>query len=97
MKTILVVDDSAENLKIVESMLKDKYSLILVKTGEKAIRYLENNVVDLVLLDILMPDMDGFETYEKIRKTKLNENVPVIFLTADMESGSEIKGLKMGQ
>lgn len=96
MKKILVVDDSVENLKIVENVLKDTYKLILVKSGEKALAYLDRNIVDLVLLDIMMPDMDGFETYEKIRKLDLNSDVPVIFLTADVDSGSEIKGLKMG-
>lgn len=96
MKKILVVDDSAENLKIVESVLRDSYKLILVKSGEKALDYLEKNPVDLVLLDILMSGMDGFETYEKIRTLKLNQNVPVIFLTADADSESEVKCLKMG-
>lgn len=96
MKKILVVDDSAENLKIVESVLKESYKLILVKSGEKALDYLEKNPVDLVLLDILMSGMDGFETYEKIRTLKLNQNVPVIFLTADADSESEVKCLKMG-
>lgn len=96
MKKILVVDDSAENLKIVESVLKESYKLILVKSGKKALDYLEKNPVDLVLLDILMSGMDGFETYEKIRTLKLNQNVPVIFLTADADSESEVKCLKMG-
>lgn len=96
MKKILVVDDSAENLKIVENVLKDNYRLILVKSGEKALNYLQKNTVDLVLLDIMMPEMDGFETYEKIRESELNKKVPVIFLTADVNSGSEIKGLQMG-
>lgn len=96
MKVVLVVDDSAENLKIVESVLKDTYKLILVKSGEKALAYMAKNPVDLVLLDIMMPDMDGFETYERIRSLSLNSDVPVVFLTADVDSGSEIKGLKMG-
>ena len=85
MKCILVVDDSAANLKFVESVLKEQYKLILVKTGEKALAYLAKNPVDLVLLDIQMPDMDGFETCEKIKELRLNRNVPVIFLTADAD------------
>lgn len=96
MKTIMAVDDSAEILKIVESVLKNDYRLILVKSGEKALSYLSKRTVDLVLLDIMMPDMDGFETYEKIRKSEQNGGVPVIFLTADMDAESEMKGLKMG-
>lgn len=96
MKKILVVDDSVQNLKIVENVLKDKYRLILVKSGIKALAYLEKNDVDLVLLDIIMPEMDGFETYQRIREIKKNEKVPVIFLTADTDSVSEVKGLELG-
>lgn len=96
MKSILVVDDSVENLKFAESVLKDTYKLILIKSGEKALTYLTNNPVDLVLLDIMMPGMNGFEVYSKIRELEINYNVPVIFLTADTDTDSEIKGLKMG-
>lgn len=96
MKKILVVDDLADNLKVVEEVLKEKYKLILVKSGRKALQYLEKNVVDLVLLDILMPEMDGFETYQKIKQIQQNATVPVIFLTADTDSGNEVKGLEMG-
>ncbi|MBE5851583.1 MAG: diguanylate cyclase [Lachnospiraceae bacterium] len=96
MKSILVVDDLAANLKFVESILKDKYRLILVKSGEKAVTFLSKNLVDMVLLDVQMPDMNGFEVYEKMKELHLNHNVPVIFLTADADVESEIKGLKMG-
>ncbi len=96
MKCILVVDDSTTNLKFVESVLKDYYRLILVKSGEQALKYLAKKQVDLVLLDLLMPEMDGFETYEEIKKLGLNKDVPVVFLTADADVESEIRGLKMG-
>ena len=96
MKCILVVDDSAANLKFVESVLKEQYKLVLVKNGEKALTYLTKNPVDLVLLDIKMADIDGFEVFEKIKTLRLNCNVPVIFLTADADVETEIKGLKMG-
>lgn len=96
MKHILVVDDSTTNLKFVESILKDKYKLVLAKSGERALRYLEKNTVDLVLLDLMMPEMDGFETFERIKQLELNKNTPVVYLTADVDVESEIKGLKMG-
>ena len=96
MKSILVVDDLAANLKFVESILKDKYRLILVKSGEKAVTFVSKNLVDMVLLDVQMPDMNGFEVYKKMKELHLNHNVPVIFLTADADVESEIKGLKMG-
>ncbi|MBQ4283840.1 MAG: diguanylate cyclase [Lachnospira sp.] len=96
MKCILVVDDYPTNLKFVESTLKDDYKLILVKSGQKALDYLSKNHVDLVLLDILMPEMDGFETFERIKKLEHNNDVPVVFLTADVDVDNEIKGLQMG-
>lgn len=96
MKNILVVDDSAANLKFVESVLKDKYNLILVKSGEKAFMYLEKHEVDLILLDILMPQMNGFEFYEKMKGLKSRRSVPVVFLTADVDVENEIRGLEMG-
>lgn len=96
MRCILVVDDSAANLKFVESVLRNIYKLILVKSGEQALKYLERNVVDLVLLDILMPEMDGFELFAKIKKMEKNADVPVVFLTADVDADNEIRGLEMG-
>jgi len=96
MKCILVVDDSTTNLKFVENVLKFYYKTVLVKSGEQALKYLMKNPVDLVLLDILMPEMDGFQTYEKIKELELNHSVPVVFLTADVDVETEIKGLEMG-
>ncbi len=95
-KCILAVDDSTTNLKFVENVLKDEYRITPVKTGAQALKFLGKNQVDLVLLDLLMPEMDGFETYERIRMLELNKDVPVVFLTADEDADSEIKGLRMG-
>lgn len=97
MKRIIAVDDNVTNLKMVEQVLKDKYKLILVKSGEKALSYLKDNLVDLILLDIVMPEMDGFEVFEHIKELdNANSTAPVVFLTADTEVGSEVKGLNMG-
>lgn len=96
MKHILVVDDTPTNLGFVESVLKDKYKLALAKSGERALKYLEKTKVDLVLLDIMMQEMDGFETFERIKQLPKNKNTPIIFLTADVNVENEIKGLKMG-
>lgn len=96
MKRILVVDDSTTNLKFVEGVLKDEYKLTLVKSGAQALKFLENNTPDLILLDIMMPEMDGFETFEKIKALDEINNIPVVYLTADVDSESEIRGLEMG-
>ncbi len=92
----MVVDDSIINLKIVETVLKNDYELKLVQSGEEALAYLTNYVVDLVLLDIMMPGKDGYETFEDIKNLENNRNVSVIFLTADSDADSEVKGLEMG-
>ena len=96
MKKILIVDDSPTNLQFVESVLNDKYKLALAKSGERAIKFLEKNKVDLILLDIMMPEMDGFETFECIKQIPLNAETPVVFLTADVDVENEVKGLNMG-
>lgn len=96
MKRILAVDDSTMNLKLVENMIKGEYQLELSGSGFDALAYLENNTVDLVLLDLLMPEMDGMETYDRLRELENGKNVPVIFLTADTDIESEITCLKKG-
>ncbi len=95
-KKILVIDDSAMNLKLVTEALENDYEVIVMESGNKALEYLTKNRVDLVLLDIVMPDMDGFEVYTKIKRTYLNRNVPVAFLTVKEDAATEIRGLKMG-
>ena len=96
MKKILVIDDSPINLKLVEKALESTYEVIGKGSGSEALEYLKENRVDLVLLDIIMPEIDGFEVYAKIRRTYLNRHVPVAFLTAQEETATEIRGLKMG-
>ncbi len=96
MKCIMAVDDSAMNLKLVESMIKGEYRLELFGSGEAALAYLEKNAVDLILLDLMMPEMDGMETYDRLRELENGKTVPVIFLTADADVDSEIACLKKG-
>lgn len=79
-KCILVVDDDAMNLRRTKMILEKQYSVILAETGEKALEKLESNKIDLVLLDIEMPGMNGIETFERM-KGRYDE-IPVIFLTA---------------
>lgn len=96
MKRILAVDDSEMNLRLVENIIKKDYQPVLVQSGAEAISYLKENTVDLILLDLIMPEMDGIETYDQLRGLENGRNVPVIFLTADTESESEIVCLKKG-
>ena len=85
MKKILVVDDNVVNLKVVDKILKlvEDYKPVLIPNGKKALQFLEKNTPDLILLDVLMPEMDGFQVLEEIKKLPAAENIPVLFLTAD--------------
>ena len=96
MYTILVVDDEPANLQMVEYALCDEYEVIPVKSGPMALKYLEGNVPDLILLDIRMPQMDGFEVYEQIKKKEVLQDIPVIFLTAANDVETEENCIEMG-
>lgn len=102
-KWILVVDDDTTNLKAANTILGSAGMRVSgAKSGEQAVRFLQSNKPDLILLDIHMPEMDGFETLAAIRQNQNAENasendsIPVIFLTADDDSEAETKGLKAG-
>ena len=96
MKTILVVDDDRMNLAAARKVLGDIYKVIPVMRGEEAITYLKENPCDMILLDINMPGMDGFQVLEKIRSIKRCESTPVIFLTADNDMETEIRCFREG-
>lgn len=95
-KQILIVDDVTTNLKCLGEILKDNYSLSMAKSGEQAISMLSKVKPDLVLLDVKMPGMDGYETFKEIKNIKGFEDTPIIFLTADTENESELRGLRLG-
>ncbi|MDR0320749.1 MAG: response regulator [Treponema sp.] len=83
LKKILLVDDSEIHLVIAENILKREYDVTSVKSGAEALGLLSKGLVpNLILLDILMPDMDGWETYNKIKGISLLQNVPIAFLTS---------------
>ena len=83
MKKILLVDDSDVHLVIAENILKDKYEIVTAKSGKEALNILTKGLIpDLILLDILMPEMDGWETFNKIKGISLLKDVPIAFLTS---------------
>jgi len=96
MKRVLVVDDSTIILKFIEGILQGTYEAITVKSGALALAYLKDNPVDLVLLDIFMPDMDGFETFQKIKDMEQKHDIPVMFFTSGVEADNEVRALSMG-
>lgn len=97
-KTILYIDDDINMLNFGEDILVDAgYQVSLAKSGPQAMKLLDRGVeCDLILLDIDMPEMDGYETFQEIRKIKGCEDIPIIFLTGMDSPSSEIRGLEMG-
>ena len=94
---ILVVDDDVSNLKMASRILSsENIRVSCLKSGEDAIIFLQDNRPDLILLDVHMLGMDGFETIAAIQANKTIADIPVIFLTADDDSSTETKGLKAG-
>ena len=94
---ILVVDDDAANLRMASHILSEEQMRVsCLKSGEDAIKFLQTNRPDLILLDIHMPGMDGFETLDVIKGNKTMADIPVIFLTANDDSSTESKGLEAG-
>ena len=94
---ILVVDDDISNLNMANSILSaEGMRVSSVKSGKSAIKFLQSNRPDLILLDVYMPDMGGFETFDIIHNNESTADIPVIFLTADDDSETETRGLKAG-
>jgi two-component system KDP operon response regulator KdpE len=93
-RLILVVDDEPPILRLVRAKLKvDGYEVLTASRGEEALGILEDEVPDLVVLDVMMPDMDGFETLRRIRE---HSQVPVVMLTARGSDADKLKGLQSG-
>lgn len=93
---ILAIDDNTVNLATIEQELKGKYEVIPMISGRRAIKYLYCEKVDLILLDVQMPIMDGVQTLAEIRKIENGTTVPVIFLTALKDKDTVIAGSKLG-
>ncbi len=94
---ILVVDDDAMNLRMAEFILnKNGYVVYKAASGQEALEFIETESVDLFLLDIEMPGMDGFELMQVLQASEKWKKVPVIFLTADRSAETEEKCFEMG-
>ena len=96
-KKILIVDDDPTSLKILESMLPaDRYNVTKANSGEKALEFAFDKPPDLILLDIMMPGIDGYEVTRRIKKDKRTKDVPVIIITSLEESESKLRGMEEG-
>ncbi len=94
--TILIIEDSQENIDGLRSMLEDDYEIFVGINGSKAMNILNNIIPDIILLDIGLPDINGFNLLQMIRKIKKCENVPVIFITGEKDELDEKYGLELG-
>ena len=93
---ILVVDDTKTNIDVLEGILSNDYDVCVALNGKKAIELTEKIRPDLILLDVMMPEMDGYETLRIMREKNILQGIPVIFLTAKADSKSEQIGLDLG-
>jgi signal transduction histidine kinase len=95
---ILVVDDNPANLQVLSSFLdQSNFEVWAARSGEKALQRLENNdLPDLILLDVMMPGIDGFETCKQLKSNPRVQDIPVIFMTALSETADKVKGLQLG-
>lgn len=94
---ILIVDDTPENIHILMETLKHNYAIIAAKNGEKAVQMANTEPLpDLILLDIMMPKMDGYAVCQELKANELTKNIPIIFVTALADNTNEEKGLKLG-
>ena len=94
--SVLIVDDSKENLNALRSMLEDLYIVYVAASGERALSVMDKNPPDLVLLDVVMPGIDGFEVCRRMKGDKRFIHTPVIFITGSGDSFSEAQGLMLG-
>ena len=95
-KKILIVDDEPNNLQVLRQILKDTYLLIFAPNGEKALEAAVKHQPDLILLDIMMPGMDGYTVCERLKNIPETEHIPVIFVTAMSEIEDETHGFDVG-
>lgn len=95
--TILVVDDSPDNLMLMVDLLKDRYRVKIANSGEKALRILEGDPLpDLVLLDVMMPGLSGYAVAEALKQDARTRDLPIIFLTAMAAAEDQVRGLELG-
>jgi putative two-component system response regulator len=94
--TIMIVDDAELNIEILYSVLQEDYNIRVAMDGMTAIEAINYEIPDLILLDVIMPEIDGFEVCRRLKAEKKTSRIPIIFLTSLNESESESKGIKMG-
>ncbi|MBD0265158.1 MAG: response regulator, partial [Tolypothrix sp. Co-bin9] len=94
---ILIVDDNPTNLKLLFDLLAASgFKVLVAEDGESAIDKIEYAMPDIILLDVLMPGIDGFETCRRLQANNLTQDIPIIFMTALNNTVDKVKGLNLG-
>lgn len=94
--SLLIVDDEPDNLRILSSLLRDEHQVLIAKSGEQALTLAEEKQPDLILLDIVMPNMTGFEVIKVLKSKDSTSDIPVIFITGLHSSKDETTGFELG-
>ncbi|MBF0455306.1 MAG: diguanylate cyclase [Magnetococcales bacterium] len=94
--TILIVDDVPGNIKTLAEIIKEQYRIIAATSGERALEAVETQQIDLILLDVVMPEMDGYEVCRQLKANQMTAEIPVVFVTGQNEETDETHGLEMG-
>ena len=95
-KKIIIVDDNASYLSVVRTLLKQYYDTYPVPSGAKLFKIMEKFIPDMVLLDISMPEMDGFEVIQHMKENPRYKDIPVVFITSKDDEESAARGLALG-
>ena len=94
---LLIVDDLPQNIQVLGNVLRDQgYQLSFAMDGRTALTLIKKEKYDLILLDVMMPDLDGYDVCDLLKQDPLHRDIPVIFLTAKIDVGSIVKGFKLG-
>ncbi len=93
---VLIVDDNPTNLDVLIEILQNDYRLSVAKTGKKALDFINKNKPDLILLDVVMPEMDGFELCQTLKNETDTRSIPVIFISSVNDPISISKGYTIG-
>src|SRR5258705_13619084 len=96
MPTILIVDDVAENVRLLQNLVQHLGRVVFAKDGQGALEQTERHRPDLVLLDVMMPGMDGYETCRRLKAQEKTRDIPVIFITGADDELQEARGLAIG-
>lgn len=94
---ILIVDDNPQNLQFLGKLLTENgYGLCIAQSGQEALEFVKNKMPDLILLDVMMPEVDGYEVCRRLKNQQRLKHIPVIFLTAKAETEDIVKGFAVG-